>query len=98
MSHRPITGGAFRSYRRKFLDLYADFRDTTVSEVSLTTKMMHTIKLGVESGMTFERGIFPIIRSLMYLDGMVLRCRPDAVLMRDMRQFVDEGESFTFGE
>jgi len=36
--------------------------------------------------MTFEKGIFAIIRSLMYLDGMVLRCKPDAVLLRDMRR------------
>jgi hypothetical protein len=26
----------------------------------------------------------------MYLDGMVLRCNPQAVLVRDMRKFIDE--------
>jgi len=40
--------------------------------------------------MVFERGMFPIIKSLMYLDGMVLSCKPDAVLMKDMRAFIDE--------
>ena len=35
--------------------------------------------------MEFERGMFSIIKSLMYLDGMVLRCTPDAVLMADMK-------------
>jgi ubiquinone biosynthesis protein len=60
-----------------------------VSEASLTRQ---TIKLGVHSGMTFEKGIFAIIRSLMYLDGMVLRCRPDAVLLRDMGRFLAEFE------
>jgi ubiquinone biosynthesis protein len=39
----------------------------------------------VHSGMVFERGMYPVIKSLMYLDGMVLRCRPEAVLIRDMR-------------
>jgi ubiquinone biosynthesis protein len=52
--------------------------------------MMETIKLGVNSGMVFERGMYPIIKSLMYLDGMVLRCNPQAVLVRDMRKFIDE--------
>ena len=33
---------------------------------------------------------FAIIRSLMYLDGMVLRCEPDAVLLRGMRRFIGE--------
>jgi hypothetical protein len=28
----------------------------------------------------------------MYLDGMVLRCKPDAVLLRDMRRFIHEFE------
>ena len=51
--------------------------------------MMETTKLGVNSGMRFERGMFSIIKSLMFLDGMVLRCNPDAVLLEDMRQFVD---------
>ena len=30
------------------------------------------------------------IKNLMFLDGMVLRCNPDTVLLEDMRQFLDE--------
>lgn len=92
MSERELTGAAFDAFKARFLDLYADFKDRTVTEVSLTRQMMQTIKLGVQSGMTFEKGIFAIIRSLMYLDGMVLRCRPDAVLLRDMGRFLAEFE------
>ena len=88
MSEREITGPAFDTFNGKFLELYAGFANATVAQVSLTRKMMQTIKLGVHSGMTFEKGIFAIIRSLMYLDGMVLRCKPDAVLLRDMRRFI----------
>ena len=54
---------------------------------------METIKLGVNSGMVFERGMYPDVKSLMYLDGMVLRCNPQAVLVRDMRKFIDEFKS-----
>jgi ubiquinone biosynthesis protein len=39
--------------------------------------------------MLFETGIFAIIRSLMYLDGMVLKRNPKAILMEDMRKFVE---------
>jgi ubiquinone biosynthesis protein len=92
MSERELTGPAFDTFRGRMLELYADFTGTTVAQVSLTRKMMQTIKLGVHSGMTFEKGIFAIIRSLMYLDGMVLRCKPDAVLLRDMRRFIGEFE------
>lgn len=84
MSITPLAGARLALFERDFLDLYSDFRGATVSDVSLTARMMQTIRLAVNSGMTFERSIFGIIRSLMYLDGMVLRCNPQAVLMHDM--------------
>lgn len=89
MAETRIEGEAFERFRQEFIALYADYTDSTVSEVSLTKQMMQTIKLGVNSGMKFEKGIFPIIRSLMYLDGMVLRVNPNAVLVKDMRRFID---------
>lgn len=52
--------------------------------------MMETIKLGVNSGMVFEKGMFPIIKSMMYLDGMVLKGAPDTILMEEMRRFIKE--------
>lgn len=94
MAEKPIDGNALQRFRERFLDLYADFRDATVSDVSLTRRMMQTIKLGVHSGMVFEKGMYPIIKSLMYLDGMVIRCKPDAVLMHDLRRFVREFRPF----
>ncbi len=85
MAERGLDGAALGRFREKFLALYRDFPGTTVAQVSLTKKMMDTIKLAVHSGMVFERGMYPVIKSLMYLDGMVLRCNPGAILMRDMR-------------
>ena len=90
MAEQGISGKDFEKFRAKFNSLYSDFKGKSVSEVSLTRKMMETIKLGVHSGMAFEKGMFSIIKSLMFLDGMVLRCRPKAVLLEDMRQFLDE--------
>ena len=90
MAETGIEGKKFEIFREKFITLYADFKESTVAQVSLTQKMMETIKLGVHNGMVFERGIFAIIKSLMYLDGMVLRCNPDAVLLRDMRAFIGD--------
>lgn len=90
MAEREIHGKAFDVYHEKLLDLYKDFAGKTVSEVSLTRKMMETIKLGVNSGMVFEKGMFPIIKSMMYLDGMVLKGAPDTILMEEMRRFIKE--------
>ncbi|MFZ6015395.1 MAG: ABC1 kinase family protein [Patescibacteria group bacterium] len=90
MAEKKIEGQAFADFEKNFLELYKDFKGKSVSEISLTKMMMRTIKLGVLSGMEFSESIFDIIKSLMYMDGMVLRCNPDAVLMEDMRKFIGE--------
>jgi ubiquinone biosynthesis protein len=90
MAERPISGKKWIHFEDRFLALYADFKGKTVSEVSLTKKMMQTIRLGVLSGMRFDKGMFDIIKSLMYLDGMVIRAKPDAMLLKDMRRFIHE--------
>ncbi|MEM4756275.1 MAG: hypothetical protein QW594_04025, partial [Candidatus Woesearchaeota archaeon] len=77
-------------FEKAFIGLYADFGNKTVSQISLTKQMMQTIKLAVHSGMEFDQEIFPIIKSLMYLDGMVLRCNPHAMLIRDMHPAVKQ--------
>jgi ubiquinone biosynthesis protein len=90
MSDVEIKGTKLKEFITSFQYLYRDFTGANVARVSLTQKMMETIKLGIHAGMSFERGIFSVIRSLMYLDGMVLRCNPEAVLLEDMRQYIGE--------
>jgi ubiquinone biosynthesis protein len=94
MSDNIIDGKRYKSFEDKLLALYNDFENATVLRVSLTKRMMETIKLGVHSGMSFEQGMFPVIKSLMYMDGMVLRCNPDAILMKDMRRYIEEFNKF----
>lgn len=89
MSEITVEADNYKIFLKKFLNLYSDFTHATVSEVSLTRRMMETIKLGINSGMDFGSGMFPVIKSLMYLDGMVMRCNPQAVLMEDVRGFTD---------
>jgi len=92
MSQKKLTKEKFAQFKKKFLELYKDFGDVTVSEVSLTKKMMDSIKMAVVSGMQFERGMFAIIKGLMYMDGMVLRCNPQAKLIGDMARFISDLE------
>ncbi len=94
MSDREISDKRYKHFLPKLLRLYKDFPGKTVSEVSLTEQMMHTIKMAVHHGMSFEKGMFPIIKSLMYIDGMVLRCNPQAILMQDMREFIPPLEKY----
>ncbi|MBD3328171.1 hypothetical protein GF340_02585 [Candidatus Peregrinibacteria bacterium] len=94
MAEQGISHKKYEHFQQKFLNLYQDFTNSTVSQVSLTKKMMETIKLGVNCGMKFDKGMFAIIKSLMFLDGMVLRNNPDAILLKDMRRFIGELNSF----
>lgn len=94
MSDIQLEGEKYKNFEKEFLDLYKDFGGKTVSEKSLTRQMMETIKMGVLHGMHFEKGIFAIIRSLMYLDGMVLRGNPDAIILHDMGFFIDKYKEF----
>lgn len=98
MSETKLSEEKYEKYRIKLNKLYKDFPGKTVSEVSLTRQMMETIKLGVHHGMDFEKGIFPIIKSLMYLDGMVIRCNPQAVMMEDMQSDIPILEEWVKGK
>jgi ubiquinone biosynthesis protein len=90
MSDVELSEKKYKIFLDKFIVLYKDYKGSTVSQVSLTQKMMETIKLGVNNGMSFDKGMFPIIRSLMYMDGMVLKCNPDAVLLKDMQPYISQ--------
>ena len=71
--------------------IYTDFEKKPVGEQSLTTIMMGTVKAAVEhAGATFGEEAFPIIRALMYLDGLVIRTHPDALLIQSMGPFLEE--------
>tara|TARA_Y100000590_G_scaffold208456_1_gene236171 strand:+ start:18332 stop:19549 length:1218 start_codon:yes stop_codon:yes gene_type:complete len=70
--------------------IYYGFEIATAEEASFTQKMMETIKAAVNAGMSFPKGMYPIIKSMMYLDGMVLRSHPSANLMEDIKPFIKE--------
>ena len=90
LSTRPLPEDARHRLEQNFVRLYSGFGGKTVSEVSLTNQMMQTVRMAVEAGMTFPKGAFPLIKSLMYLDGMVVESAPDAILLRDVARFADD--------
>ncbi len=94
MSLERLQGPRFGAFCAALVKVYDGFEGQTVAQASLSRKMMETIRLGVLSGLRFPRSIFPVIRAFMYMDGMVLRCRPQARLMEDLRPFMKEGRGF----
>ncbi len=86
---RP-TGKTLQTYYDSMNELYDGFVGTSVSEVSLTEQMMKTVKAAVLAGCAFGEEAFPIIRSLMYMDGMVLKGHPHVDLISSMGPYLDE--------
>ena len=94
MSRHPLASRVRETFTQEFRDLYSGFLGKSVAELSLTKQMMQTIRLAVDHSMDFETGMYPIIKSLMYLDGMALRCAPDTDLMADLKPFLDRFRPF----
>jgi len=90
MSNTKIDDLKMKKFKSDFFKLYKDFKGKTVSEISLTQQMMKTIKLAVNYGMSFDKEMFSVIKSLMYMDGMVLRCNPKADLIKDIEKAVSQ--------
>ena len=88
--NREENVGNFAQYKKDFITLYTDFSKKTLRELSLTQQMMASIKMAVHAGYTFERGMYPIIKSFMYLDGMARTCKPETKLMEDVRPLIEK--------
>ena len=89
MSRRSLDPRRFELFQIEFEELYESALGKSVAQQSLTKQMMKTIRLAVDHGMDFETGMYPIVKSLMYLDGMVLRCSPQTDLLRELRPFLE---------
>lgn len=83
-------------YNKEFELLYMDFKWKTVSEISLTKQMMDTIKVAVHNWATFTDDMYPIIKSLMYLDWMVIKSKPNADLIKDLEPFIKDFKKFIY--
>lgn len=89
LSRKPIGPKRFETFQANFIKLYEGFLGKSVSELSLTRQMMQTVRLAVDHGMDFETGMYPVIKSLMFLDGMVLRCAPETDLLAELKPFLE---------
>ncbi len=87
---RPSEGSVAR-YKDLMSEIYSDFGNKSVGEQSLTDLMMKTVKAAVEkAGADFGEEGFPIIRSLMYMDGLVIRTHPEVNLIAEMAPSLKE--------
>ena len=78
-------------FKQVMYEIYDGFENRTVGEQSLTEVMMATVRAAVEeAGADFGEEGFPIIRSLMYMDGLVIRTHPNVKLIQEMGPSLEE--------
>ena len=81
-------------FKKDMHEIYKDFENLSVGQQSLTEVMMKTVRSAVENaGADYGEEGFPIIRSLMYMDGLVIRTYPEVKLISEMRDSLDEFKS-----
>ena len=81
-------------FKKDMHEIYRDFENLSVGQQSLTEVMMKTVRSAVENaGADYGEEGFPIIRSLMYMDGLVIRTYPEVKLISEMRDSLDEFKS-----
>ena len=91
MTTKKPTGKRMQKYLNRMNEIYADFEKKPVGEQSLTRIMMQTVRAAVElANAEFGEEAFPIIRALMYLDGLVIRTHPEVLLIKSMGPYLDE--------
>ena len=91
MSNFEVKGKRLEKYRKEMSKIYSGFETKPVGEQSLTRIMMKTVKTAVNIAKAeFGEEAFPIIRALMYLDGLVIRTHPEVVLIKSMKPYLLE--------
>ena len=72
-------------FKKEMSKIYDGFGEKSVGEQSLTELMMKTVRAaGEHAGADFGEEAFPIIRALMYMDGLVIRTHPRVKLIEEM--------------
>ena len=91
MSNANLEAVKLEKYYSRMREIYQDFEKKPVGEQSLTQIMMKTVRTAVEKAKAdFGEEAFPIIRALMYLDGLVIRTHPDVMLIQSMGPYLEE--------
>lgn len=81
-------------FKKDMHEIYKDFENLSVGQQSLTEVMMKTVRSAVENaGADYGEEGFPIIRSLMYMDGLVIRTYPEVKLISEMTGPLNEFKS-----
>ena len=67
------------------------FRESAIARKdSIVKNIMYSFKSGIKNGMVFSNDIYPVIKSLIYLENMALKVKPKTYFAEDISKILTE--------
>lgn len=71
-------------------NIFKNSRGSYLQKDSITKNIMYSFKSGMSNGMVFSNEIYPVIKSLIYLENMALKVKPKTYFAEDISKILSE--------
>lgn len=71
-------------------NIFKNSKGSFLQKDSIVKNIMYSFKSGIKNGMVFSNDIYPIIKSLIYLENMALKVKPKTYFAEDISKILTE--------
>lgn len=70
--------------------IFKNSKGSFLQKDSIVKNIMYSFKSGIKNGMVFSNDIYPVIKSLIYLENMALKVKPKTYFAEDISKILTE--------
>ena len=71
-------------------NIFKNSKGSFLQKDSIVKNIMYSFKSGIKNGMVFSNDIYPVIKSLIYLENMALKVKPKTYFVEDISKILTE--------
>ena len=71
-------------------NIFKNSKGSFLQKDSIVKNIMYSFKSGIKNGMVFSNEIYPVIKSLIYLENMALKVKPKTYFAEDISKILTE--------
>lgn len=71
-------------------NIFKNLKGSFLQKDSIVKNIMYSFKSGIKNGMVFSNDIYPVIKSLIYLENMALKVKPKTYFAEDISKILTE--------
>lgn len=71
-------------------NIFKNSKGSFLQKDSIVKNIMYSFKSGIKNGMVFSNDIYPVIKSLIYLENMALKVKPKTYFTEDISKILTE--------